>query len=121
MLFTGDARYTVIPSAQTQDFLAVVAPHHGGDIRNNYVPARMPAPSDRVVLSYGQGNSYGHPAPITFKRHSGWMDFRTADRIQNFSGGADEPGHVGLFWTGVPPVPGPPCGGTQCTMKLVQV
>jgi hypothetical protein len=121
MLFTGDARYSVIPSARADQFLAVVAPHHGGDVRNNYVPRKDPGKPDRAVFSYGDGNSYKHPAPISFTRHTGWTDLETADRQPNPALGADAPGHVGLFWTGIQPVLHQPCRGTQCTMEIAQI
>lgn len=113
MLFPGDAKYSAVPSATAQRHVAVVVPHHGGDIRNRIQPYRAGNPDDRAVFSYGANNSYRHPAEASETMHRDWpIWLDTSIRSRSFSQSEDVPAHVGLFWRHC----GPsclelPCGG----------
>ena len=79
MLFPGDARYTYIPSfpnPPTSQYLSVVVPHHGGDMRSHTVPSCPSRPSSRLVYSYGPNNTFKHPRKVTQTDHdtAGWLD-----------------------------------------------
>ena len=88
ILFPGDARYASVvwPLNANNDILVVS--HHGGSVLD-----RVPAPRTLVgscaVLSYGKGNTYGHPHPATIqqltqlwsqtvKTHGGTVGFSSA-------------------------------------------
>jgi hypothetical protein len=77
ILFPGDARYGCVPSfAFNHNYLSVVAPHHGGDMRNRAAPTYSHQHGSRLVYSCGPGNTYGHPALVTRQHHDrgGGMD-----------------------------------------------
>jgi hypothetical protein len=120
MLFTGDARYTAIPSVAEHEFVAVVAPHHGGNTRNRYVPRTAPGGDPRVAYSFGPNNSYRHPSDQTIQRHQLRRRLDTANRQPNGSQGNQIPGHIGVFFSRAARFEDPPCRGNLCTMQLAQ-
>jgi hypothetical protein len=130
ILFPGDARYPCLPSfASSTKYLSVVAPHHGGDMRNHAAPARSHQHCSRLVYSAGQGNTYGHPALVTRQDHdkAGWPDplitlgashypiRETQNRIPG------PLGHVFLGWTRRSAAPNLPCGGGSCQLEARQL
>jgi hypothetical protein len=120
MLFTGDARYTAIPSVAEHEFVAVVAPHHGGNTRNRYVPRTALGGDPRVAYSFGPNNSYRHPSERTVQRHQLRRRLDTANRQLDGAQGNQRPGHIGVFFSGTARFADPPCQGDLCTMQLAQ-
>lgn len=130
ILLTGDARYTAIPGAATGSFTSVIVPHHGADMSSRTVPlgpGNVPGAA-HTAWSYGNGNSYSHPAPVTEQDHdtAQWfhsslrlpsVDLATVNRV---SPGPGQPafGHIGLDWAGSA-LPGHSCG-TRCSVELRQ-
>jgi hypothetical protein len=119
MLFPGDARYTCLPSFPfPNNYLSVVAPHHGADMRNRNVPKCPAKPPSRLVYSFGSGNSYLHPHQVTRQDHdgAGWHDpnittgasqYEVRETVKRIPGPF---GHVLLGWrahTSLPPLPCP--------------
>src|SRR5262249_13535328 len=58
MLFPGDARYDYIPSFAATNYLSVVVPHHGGDMKKRLAPTCPGVAASRLVYSFGAGNSF---------------------------------------------------------------
>ena len=126
ILLTGDARYSAIPGPAGKTYTAVVAPHHGADMRSGYTPGPGNPRAPRVAYSYGQGNQWGHPQPITEQRHhtAAWphaslggsvpVDRHTSRRS---TGGL---GHIALRWDGLTSLPSLPCRGRHCSLQLTQ-
>jgi hypothetical protein len=127
MLFPGDARYSCVPSfPPMRDYLSVVAPHHGADMRNHTVPTGNCWPASRLVYSYGPGNSFNHPRCVTRRDHdsAGWHDpvlnsnashyevRETANRVPG------PLGHVLLGWKQHYQTPSLPCRGTGAACQL---
>lgn len=59
-LFTGDASASEIVAANPGDVDVLKAAHHGSETGTNEAVMNVTAP-ESVVLSYAEGNSYGHP------------------------------------------------------------
>lgn len=59
-LFTGDANASEIVAADPGDVDVLKAAHHGSETGTNEAVMNETAP-ESVVLSYAEGNSYGHP------------------------------------------------------------
>lgn len=130
MLFPGDARYSVIPQYKNFDYTAVVAPHHGADMRNRYAP---PCPGQnhcRLAYSYGPGNSFSHAFDITRNDHqkSGWLDpaaplYTSGSSLvretENRSAQSNL-GHIMLRWDVRHPMPQLPCQG-NCDLSICQL
>ncbi len=132
MLFPGDARYTFIPSfpnPPTAKYLSVAVPHHGGDMHNRIVPGCPLLPPSRLVYSYGAGNTFGHPRPITRNDHyaAGWRDPARGHAIthevrETANRGASKPfGHVLLGWTPHATAPALACGPIPCQLQAHQL
>lgn len=68
-LLPADASYTNIPLPSEEDFTAVVASHHGGRFKKNFVPNRSPGYA-RMVYSFGPSNSYKHPKAASVTKHA---------------------------------------------------
>lgn len=60
LLFTGDASASEIVAADPGDVDVLKAAHHGSETGTNGAVMNETAP-ESVVLSYAEGNSYGHP------------------------------------------------------------
>jgi hypothetical protein len=130
MLFPGDARYPCLPSfASTNNYLSVVAPHHGADMRNHTVPTRpsKKLPS-RLVYSSGPGNSFKHPRYVTRQDHhcAGWHDPIIASgasryEVRETANRVPGPlGHVLLGWKSYTSPPSLPCAGI-CQLRAHQL
>lgn len=124
ILLTGDARYSAIPSG-TAELMSIVAAHHGADMRSKATPICSGHSAARIAYSYGPSNTFGHPRACTFDRHhaNAWphRSFQPAGAIDRHA--ADlRPGlgHIALGWNARAVPPGQPCGGTQCSLQLVQ-
>lgn len=127
ILLPGDARYSAVPGALSRDYTSLVAPHHGADMKNRQVPAHYPNAGARVAYSFGAGNTFSHPRPVTEADHqrANWdhlsqraatpIDRNTANRQPNGLG------HVGLSWQLNPVLPLHACGSAACTVNLQQV
>ncbi|QTT89693.1 hypothetical protein [Pseudomonas chlororaphis] len=64
VLLTGDADFTSIPSllkTRKPPLAGIVAPHHGSYITEYAIPTPKKGGPARLVMSVGNGNSYGHP------------------------------------------------------------
>ena len=92
-LMTGDVAYNNIANPRPSDLAAVIVPHHGA----NMGAASIPPPAsgsryERLLFSFGPGNSYGHPTTSAVIVHAaaGW------------AGGA---------WAVIPPPPGNTAAG----------
>jgi hypothetical protein len=125
MLFPGDCAYNYIPPAQTGSFTALVCAHHGGHTHATFVPASDHNSEGRVVYSYGQSNSYGHPfaAVRTDHTNAGWQHaLDTPNRCPPvFTGGAPNLlGHVHLYWDQAAPDEHPGCSGRACQLTCHQ-
>ncbi len=120
ILFPGDARYSAIPGVLGSVFSAIVVPHHGGWMSSKRVPSCSGSPGNRLVYSFGPGNTYNHALPATEANHrsAGWapaLERRTSGLRPNL-------GHVGLPLSGVPPIHSLPCraGAGACDLQIVQ-
>jgi beta-lactamase superfamily II metal-dependent hydrolase len=123
ILLTGDARYSAIPSGFA-DVTSVVVAHHGADIRAQATPICSGTPAARLAYSYGDPNHFGHPRACTYDRHeaNGWhhrshhggraIDLHTPQLRPNL-------GNIALGWS-QRPIPRQPCGGSHCSLQLVQ-
>lgn len=60
LLFTGDASAADIVAANPGDIDVLKAAHHGSETGTNAAVMNETTP-EHVVLSYAEGNSYGHP------------------------------------------------------------
>jgi beta-lactamase superfamily II metal-dependent hydrolase len=125
MLFPGDCAYDYISRAKESDFTALVCPHHGGRTKASFVPASDRNPSGRIVYSYGQDNSYGHPFASVCSDHvnAGWRHAReTPSRCPSRSMQAPSHvlGHVHLHWDSAAPDEHPGCGGRTCQLTCHQ-
>ena len=130
MLFTGDARYSAIPSERSSSFTAIVVPHHGADMRSNYAPTCPGSRHNRLAYSFGDSNTYGHPRAVTERRHqsqgwnhahavvrrglAAWHVRRTIDRKTNGLG------HISLHWQPNQAPKTMPCGGKHCSLGATQ-
>jgi hypothetical protein len=107
VLMTADAGYGDLFNSVSSnpDFDAIVCPHHGGRSNSPTIPAPPSWTYQRLIYSYGPGNTYKHPLPATYNSHDyeKWYDARvpssatpivrnTADRT------AVGLGHVGFDW-----------------------
>lgn len=130
MLFPGDARYDHIPSfASAKQYLSVVAPHHGADMKKRLAPLCPSLPASRLVYSFGAGNSFHHPRLVTRTDHDkqSWRDpnvtlsapsyevRETANRLRSSLG------HVMLGWKTYGTPPSLPCGGGTCQLHVQQL
>jgi hypothetical protein len=132
MLFPGDARYTHIPSfpnPPTSQYLSVVAPHHGGDMRSRTAPVCPSHAASRLIYSYGLGNTFSHPRNITRTDHdtNGWRDplFTSAafayEVRETASRGKTLFGHVLLGWKTCAAIPALTCSGAACQLEAQQL
>lgn len=125
ILLTGDARFSAIPNVPANKFTSLVVPHHGADMRTRAVPMGHHLPGARTAYSFGAGNSYGHPRPITAQ------DLNVHNWPQSGQGAVvpidintatgNRPGHIGLSWSNHPNLPGHSCAGQSCSVGLQQV
>lgn len=130
MLFTGDARYNVIPDYKKFDFTAVVAPHHGADMRSHYAPPCPGQSHERLAYSYGPKNTFQHARAVTRNDHNqrGWHD----KQVANVPGRPDlvrqtaernkvtDLGHIMLRWSSSQASPTLPCGGA-CQLEIQRI
>lgn len=124
ILLSGDARYSAIPSGLVQCH-SVVVPHHGADMRSKATPVCAGHPASRAADSYGPSNSFNHPRHSTHRNHhaNGW-----AHRCLQHGGAIDRHtpdvrpalGHIALGWVDTAPTPNLGCGGTGCSLQLLQ-
>jgi hypothetical protein len=131
MLFPGDARYTHIPSfpnPPTSQYLSVVTPHHGGDMRSRTAPLCPSHADSRLIYSYGLGNTFSHPRNVTRTDHdtNGWRDPLIAAAAYAYevretaSRGKTLLGHVLLGWKTHTAAPALRCGGARCQLEAQQ-
>lgn len=128
MLFTGDARYNVIPHSEEGTFTNIVVPHHGANMRNRFAPSCPQVPHCRLAYSYGLDNTFNHPRWITRTDHNtqGWFDNQLTPstpqhfNIETVGLASRKPQHIMLRWHAaaqlLPPLP---CNG-QCNLQLQQ-
>lgn len=112
ILLPGDAIYKKIPDISVENFTGIVASHHGafGEIKGLPV-ANLPG---MLVYSYGLHpdgsiNSHKHPHPSARNAYynRGWCDVRETTR-----------GNIAMTTNLLNPQP--PCGGGNCTLKVLQ-
>jgi hypothetical protein len=130
MLMPGDARYSALPSFSPQnDYCCVVAPHHGGDMRNRSIPASPQQSHSRLAYSFGTGNTFEHPSDVTRHDHAarGWRDRRVAfgtgvyEARETALRGQPPLGHVLLGWHRHNATPPLNCGGISCQLQAQQL
>ena len=107
VLITADAGYDDLlsPVSGAADFDAIVCPHHGGRSNSPTIPTPPSWTYQRLIYSYGPGNTYKHPLRATYNNHdsAAWYDARvsssTTPIVRNT---ADRTtvglGHVGFDW-----------------------
>lgn len=113
ILLTGDADYAAVPRAQSLNLGGLVASHHGGRMRHPSVPRATTTGLERVVYSYGPGNSYNHAFPQTRQNHhnGGWtMSLDTG------SNATPRPSHAAIGWEPLPLGIGCP----DCDLQIAQ-
>lgn len=74
ILVSGDQDYDYQDSGYLNDINLLVACHHGGKYswsKKTIVP-KPNAAENRIVYSYGQGNTHGHPSMVQDYSMSGW-------------------------------------------------
>jgi hypothetical protein len=125
MLLPGDCGYGHVPTADTGRFTSLVASHHGGRTGTSVMPQPDGTRSGRLVYSYGQGNSYGHPFASVREDHmnAGWRTaLETSARCSSRSALPTAPalGHVHLYWDPGVDDANPGCGGRQCQLACHQ-
>jgi competence protein ComEC len=70
VLMTGDADYQYAFAAlRRQAYSGLVVTHHGAKFSG---PVPRPHGAARAVVSYGDGNTYGHPDNSALAAHVGW-------------------------------------------------
>lgn len=85
ILLPGDADFPSIPSLvgkRKTPLAGMVAPHHGARITPGSAPGPRKSSPSRLVMSVGDGNSYGHPKQQAVNEYAtlGWTSSRTQDR-----------------------------------------
>jgi hypothetical protein len=74
-LLVGDADYEFLPSCLKASVDGLAATHHGARFASDWTVIPKPnAGRTRFIVSYGTGNSYGHPHADALKKHlsAGW-------------------------------------------------
>jgi beta-lactamase superfamily II metal-dependent hydrolase len=74
-LLVGDADYDFVASALKLPVDGLAATHHGARFLSAWTSVPRPKQAfARCILSFGKGNSYGHPHPEAIKKHNsaGW-------------------------------------------------
>lgn len=74
-LLVGDADYEFVPSALKQPVDSMAATHHGARFSSSWTSIPKPTRAyAKCIVSYGKGNSYGHPHKEALKKHlsAGW-------------------------------------------------
>lgn len=133
MLFPGDARYSSIASFSTSNsYASVVAPHHGADMKNYTTPTCPGRQHSRLVYSYGAGNTFNHPRPVTRAHHhaAGWHDPHVTTGLPAYEA-RETPvrtpfplGHVLLGWaihSAPPALPCNPSSSKACQLQAQQL
>ncbi len=124
VLMPADAGYDdlrAIPANGQHD--AILCPHHGGRSNSPTIPQPPTGTYQRLIYSYGPGNTYTHPLSTTFDPHhlANWFDDRptvakpTAPPhiVRNTERrSVTGLGHVGFDWTTKGPAPTFTCGAT---------
>lgn len=130
MLFPGDARYDYVPSfPPSRDYLSVVVPHHGADMRKLLAPSCSGLAASRLVYSFGPGNTFSHPRHVTRQDHdhNGWHDplitsgaaaYEVRETAYRIPGPL---GHVLLGWKTHATAPALPCGAKHCQLRAEQL
>ncbi|MBO9506901.1 MULTISPECIES: hypothetical protein [unclassified Thalassospira] len=125
ILLPGDARYNVIPNCLSRAitaFTALVAPHHGADMRFRRVPGPDYCGFNRIVYSYGPQNTFYHPRQITIDRHKDEDWDHKLETAEARKRSPTQLGHLLLTFDNSY-VPNtrlfPPCGG-NCQLDLVE-
>jgi len=108
-LFPGDCDYNHIHNISKYQFDGLVASHHGGHIPTYKIKPKN-SNINRIVYSYGNGNTYNHPSPNAEAQYS-LLNWSSQYRLNSPAG------HVLLF--PLPYKPVMPCGGL-CDLKPVQ-
>ncbi len=127
ILMPGDADYRWIGSfTGGTPYLSVVAPHHGAKLTSSTLPGHSGASPARLVYSYGQGNSYGHPHPQTRQDHDAlrWRDpaySSTPHRVRLLDNVRPALGHVLLGWKRHTSAPALSCNIPACQLAARQL
>jgi hypothetical protein len=131
MLFPGDARYTYIPSfpnPPANQYISVVVPHHGGDMRCHTVPLCPSMSHSRLLYSFCAGNTFSHPRRVTRLDHhsAAWRDpyivsGSTFEVRETASRGTKALGHVLIGWKTHTSVPALRCRGASCQLEAQQL
>jgi len=127
VLLPGDATYSHLPSTIAAPFDSIACPHHGGAMRGAAAPACPGQPHSRLAYSYGSGNGYQHPLPLTRSTHDGAQWFDPAVKATNTPlvretahRSAARLGHIAVgwrIWNRPPPIS---CTATTCDLAIQQ-
>ncbi|MDE5604084.1 MAG: hypothetical protein K2I73_00700 [Eubacterium sp.] len=74
IVISGDQDYDYQDNSYFNDINLLVACHHGGEFSWSK-RAAIPIPNsveNKIVYSYGDGNSYGHPSKVSEHSKNGW-------------------------------------------------
>ncbi|HQS07894.1 MAG TPA: MBL fold metallo-hydrolase [Xanthobacteraceae bacterium] len=122
ILMPGDAHYPDIPGISSgRGVSALVVSHHGGDIGGS----TPPAPGKHLAFSYGDSNTYGHPAasPVGDLKAVGWSiglhpaGPRRHERVTCDLRASTGLGSILLNWP-TPSTPPRSCGASACAATV---
>ncbi|EGT0013068.1 MBL fold metallo-hydrolase [Clostridium perfringens] len=89
ILLPGDNRLEYVNSKYRQDLNILCATHHGGRYTSNETTLNNPVSlNHRIIYSYGDCNTYGHPSKVNNYIDANWtQEFRTinGDYCYDFS------------------------------------
>lgn len=110
-LLPGDCDYNNIFNISIFQFDGLVASHHGGHVSTYNIQPRNNI-ANRIVYSYGNGNTYNHPSPNAVANYN--FNWNAQNRL-------DTPaGHVLLFPLNLPQVSQIACSGINCSLQPLQ-
>ena len=75
ILLVGDADYEFLPGALKGPIDGMVVTHHGARFASSWTAIPKPNRAhSKCIVSYGKGNSYGHPHEDAIDKHNsaGW-------------------------------------------------
>jgi beta-lactamase superfamily II metal-dependent hydrolase len=116
--FPGDADYSAT-GGMPATAAGMLATHHGGNWKSGVSPPAAATGKQRVVYSFGSGNSYKHPTAASRSTHAS-ASFSGLDTVLRPGGlSGNGTGHVYLDWSGAS-IPSAPCGNPDCYQNLDQ-
>lgn len=136
-LLTGDVEYQYLFSGSPPDpIVGMTVPHHGASLSSpKSIPPSPHLNYQRLIYSFGPGNSYAHPKTDCIKSHiaKGWNhgSWISPNVAKVFNGDVlatasnpPERRHLGSLITGWTTAPSfilrLPCGGKSCSASLSQ-